>query len=102
MTIIDHLFCTASKKGGGSALDGVDFDGFDLDALFFEPGDGFFDFVAFAFQFERDEADFLGDAGLADIGDELEVFAEFPEDRSGDEAGRKHEPEAGDLHGKDC
>src|SRR4051812_34470718 len=44
-----------------SALDHVDLDGLDFDALLFEPGDGFFDLDAFAVEFEADQADFIGD-----------------------------------------
>src|SRR5688572_2927038 len=83
-----------------SAFDDVDFDGLDFDADFFEPLDGFFDVFAFAFEFETDDADFVGDAGLAHVGDDGEFLGELPDHRVGDELGRIHEPQAGFLRAR--
>jgi hypothetical protein len=41
-----------AHASGRLSFDGVDFDRLDFDALLFEPGDGAFDFVAVAFEFE--------------------------------------------------
>ena len=38
-----------------------------------------FDFGAFAVEFEANDADLIGDAGLADVGDDFEFLAELPD-----------------------
>jgi hypothetical protein len=76
------------------SFDGLNLDRFDLHAEFLEPRDRAFDFFAFAMQRERNEADLVGDTGLADIGDDFEFLTEFPENRLRHEPRGKHEPEA--------
>ena len=49
-------------------------DGFDAHAAFLQPFDGGFDLGAFAIEFEADDADFIGDAGLADVGGRLNLW----------------------------
>ncbi len=41
-----------------------------------------------------DDADFVGDAGLADVGLDRESPGQLPDDGVGDELGRIHQPEA--------
>ena len=53
----------------GLAFDGVHFYWFHLDSEFFQPSNGSFDFFSFAFKGEGDDANFIGHAGLADVGD---------------------------------
>lgn len=89
------------RRDARSAFDGLDLDGFDFDTELFEPRDGLFDFVAFPFERERGEADLVGDAALPDVGDDGELLPEFPDDRTGDELGREHEPEALLVSGHD-
>src|SRR6185436_16014474 len=80
-----------------SALDDVDLDGFDADALLFKPLDGFLDARPVAFEFEADDADLIGHAALADVGDDRKFVAQFPDDGALDEPRRIHEPEAAVL-----
>src|SRR5882757_3318702 len=77
----------------GLALNHVDLDGFDAHADFFEPLDGGFDVGAFTIEFEADDADFIGDAGLADVGDDWKFMGELPEERFLDELRRIHQPQ---------
>ena len=72
----------------------ADFHRFDADADFFQPRDGRLHFVARAVKFEADDPDFVGHAGLADVGDHLEFPADFPDERFLDELGRKHQPQS--------
>jgi hypothetical protein len=78
----------------GLALDDVDFDGFDVHAIFFQPFNCCFHFVARAVQFQADNPDFVGDAGLADVGDDFELVADFPDKRLFNEPGRVHKPQS--------
>src|SRR5689334_22925409 len=78
----------------GSALDRIDLDRLDLHSKLLEPDDGALDLLALTVERERDDADFIGHAGLADIGHDFEFLAKLPEHRLGDEAGGEHEPEA--------
>ena len=73
----------------------LDLDRLDFDADFFQPGDRFLDLVAFAAQGKGDESDFVRHAGLPDIGDDLELFPQFPNDGARNETRREHQPQAG-------
>ena len=80
-------------EGDELALDYVDFDGFNVHAIFFQPFDRGFHFVAGAIQFKADDADFISNTGLANVRDDFELVADFPDKRLFNEPGRVHEPE---------
>jgi len=75
------------------ALDDVDFDGFDADALGLEPLDGVFDNGSLAVEFQTDDADFLGDADLAEVENDGVLLAQLPDNRTLDMLGWVHQPE---------
>lgn len=79
-------------EGDELALDYVDFDRFNVHAISFQPFDRGFHFVACAIQFEADDADFISDAGLANVRDDFELVADFPDKRLFNEPWRVHEP----------
>lgn len=80
-----------------STFNDVDLDGFDGDTDFLEPFNRLLDLGALALNFQADNADFVGDTGLADVGDEFEFVAQLPDDWRGNEARRVHQPKAGGL-----
>ncbi|MDB6122502.1 MAG: hypothetical protein JWQ71_1495 [Pedosphaera sp.] len=81
----------------GLTLDHVYFHRFDTDTDFLKPFDGGFDVGSFAIELEADDADFVGDAALADIGDHGKFLAELPNERLLDQLGRIHQPQTGLL-----
>src|SRR6266480_7971841 len=70
-----------------STLDHVDFDRLDFDSVTFQPLDGGFDLAARTFEFEADDADFIGHTGLPNVGDDFELAAQFPDHGTGDQLG---------------
>ncbi len=85
------------NRGKRSALDDVDFHGFNADSQAGHPFDGCFDVVPLAFKLEAHDAYFIRDAGLSYVGDHFEFLTKLPDDRSGDQSGRVHQPKSGLL-----
>jgi hypothetical protein len=82
------------NHGHKSTGNHADLDGFHVHFVFLQPFDGGVHLGARALQFEADDADLVGHAGLADIGDDLEFMADLPDERLLDELGRIHQPQA--------
>ncbi len=76
-----------------SAGNRSDFHRLDADAGFLKPLDGGIDFSAFTFEFKADDADFIRDTGLANIGYEFEFLSNLPDERLGDKLRRIHQPQ---------
>src|SRR6185503_147929 len=83
--------------GVSSALDDVDFHGVDVDPVFRDPGDGGLDFGARPVDFEANDADLVVHAGLANVGDDVELFAQLPDNRALYLLRRVSEPDAGGV-----
>jgi len=82
------------KAAAVLSFDRVDLDRFHFHAKFLEPRDRAFDFVALPTKRQGDEPNFIRDAGLPDVGNDLEFLSEFPNDRPRDQSRGKHQPEA--------
>ena len=82
----------ASSSAKASTGNHADFHRLHVHALFLQPFDGGLHFVALAVEFEADDADFVGHAGLTDVRDNLEFVADLPDERLLDELGRIHQP----------
>jgi len=94
--------CSSSVQLGkccSLTFDRVDFNGLYFDAHFFEPGDGLLDFFSLAIEFNRDDADLLGNARLPEVRHDGKLFSELVDYRARDKTGRIHQPETGDLLG---
>jgi hypothetical protein len=94
--------CSSSVQLGkccSLSFDRVDFNGLYFDAHFFEPGDGLLDFFSLPIEFNRDDADLLGNARLPEVRHDGKLFSELVDYRARDKAGRIHQPETGDLLG---
>ena len=77
-----------------SALDHIQFDGVNLDAIFPQPFYGGNKDFLIAGEFQGDDANFVGDIGTADVENEVKFFAQFPNQRSLGAFLRKGEPVA--------
>ena len=88
----------AHRCGLSLACDSSDLHRLNLDAVLLKPGDGFFDLLALAIELKRNQADLIRDAGLPDVCDDFKLSRQLPKNGTGDEACRKHEPEACLLH----
>ena len=65
--------CAGHGLTGPLTLNHIDLNRLDFDANFFEPFDGGLDIGALAVELQADDADFIGDARLADVGDDREI-----------------------------
>jgi hypothetical protein len=84
----------AEQKISNSTFHHVDLHRLHVHALLDQPFDGRFHLVARAVQFQADDADLVGDAGLADVGYDLEFLPDLIDERFFDELGRIHQPQA--------
>src|SRR5258706_6438865 len=77
-----------------STFDDVDLDGIDVDADLLQPCDGGTDLGAAAVDFEAHNAHLVIHAGLANVGDDVELLAKLPDDGAFDFLRRIGGPDA--------
>src|SRR5262245_52513453 len=83
---------SSQLSGVNSTFYDIDFYGFDLYSLPFQPLDRFLDFIPKSIQLKANHANFIRHTGLANIGDNSEFLPKLPYHRRGNEARRIHQP----------
>ncbi len=78
----DEISTAARTNAQPSTLDRIDFHRLDLNAVGLKPRHGFFDFLAIAFELQRDDADGRRDRGVADIEYHAELAAHLTNKRT--------------------